>query len=90
MSDALAVTDRVSWSSLLARRAVLLCSSALRLALSSRFVASSAVQRLVSPLPPPMSASSAARLDFQTFAARLPRRYLRLDFSQEITNDDVA
>lgn len=29
-----------------------------------------------------------ARADFQTFAARLPTRYLLSDFSQEITDDD--
>jgi len=51
-------------------------------------MSASVVQRLVSPLLLLAFAPSAARVVFQTFAARLPRRYLRSDFSPEITDDD--
>ena len=88
--DALAATDRVSWFSQLARRAVWSCSSARRSARYSRFATDTRVRRLAIPSLPRMFAPSVAG-GIQTFAARLPMRYLLSDFSPEITNDnDVA
>lgn len=88
MRDALAVTDRVSWFSLPARAAVRLFSSAGRSARFTRFATDSAVQCLVIPSPPRMFAPSVAGAGIRISAAPLRMRYLVLDFSQEIIDDD--